>query len=97
MAESRRTERAGRTWESSKPKRRTFLIGCGGTTTTLDRDYTMNRGPIVLTIDEAEYLLDQLPPPSSDDEQFVVKLRRRLQDLLADLRAGAEGTGSHYL
>ncbi|KAK0439752.1 hypothetical protein EV421DRAFT_1818153 [Armillaria borealis] len=55
----------------------------------------MNRGPIVLTIDEAEYLLDQLPPPSSDDEQFVVKLRRRLQDLLADLRAGAEGTGAN--
>ncbi|KAK0487439.1 hypothetical protein IW261DRAFT_1447859 [Armillaria novae-zelandiae] len=52
----------------------------------------MNRGPIILTIDEAEYLLDQLPPPSSDDDEFVVKLRRRLQDLLTDLRAGAEGT-----
>ncbi|PBK97700.1 hypothetical protein ARMGADRAFT_1076163 [Armillaria gallica] len=54
-----------------------------------------DRGPIVLTIDEAEYLLDQLPPPSSDDEEFVVKLRRRLQDLLTDLRAGAEGTGAN--
>ncbi|KAK0464523.1 uncharacterized protein EV420DRAFT_1516809, partial [Desarmillaria tabescens] len=51
----------------------------------------MNRGPIVLTIDEAEYLLDQLPPPSSDDDQFVVKLRRRLQDLLADLRDRRRG------
>ncbi|KAF9016887.1 hypothetical protein BDZ89DRAFT_1075214 [Hymenopellis radicata] len=51
----------------------------------------MNRGPIILTIDEAEYLLDQLPPPSADDDELIKKLRRRLQDLLSDLRAGAEG------
>ncbi|KAF7329341.1 Acetyl-CoA synthetase-like protein [Mycena kentingensis (nom. inval.)] len=52
----------------------------------------MNRGPIVLTIDEAEvqYLLDQMPPPSPEDDEFVKKLRQRLKDLLADLRAGAE-------
>ncbi|KAF8917093.1 hypothetical protein CPB85DRAFT_1431705 [Mucidula mucida] len=49
------------------------------------------RGPIILTIDEAEYLLDQLPPPSVDDDELIKKLRRRLQDLLSDLRAGAEG------
>lgn len=52
----------------------------------------MNRGPIVLTIDEAEYLLDQLPPPSSDEDQIATKLRKRLQDLLTDLRSNAEGT-----
>ncbi|KAI0643593.1 hypothetical protein C8Q79DRAFT_975703 [Trametes meyenii] len=54
----------------------------------------MNRGPIVLTIDEAEYLLDQLPPPSSDEDPMATKLRKRLQDLLTSLRAGAEGTSS---
>ncbi|KAJ7889557.1 hypothetical protein B0H14DRAFT_3855747 [Mycena olivaceomarginata] len=53
---------------------------------------TMNRGPIILTIDEAEYLLDQLPPPDADDDELVKKLRQRLRDLLTELRAGAEGT-----
>ncbi|KJA21589.1 hypothetical protein HYPSUDRAFT_41985 [Hypholoma sublateritium FD-334 SS-4] len=52
----------------------------------------MNRGPIVLTIDEAEYLLDQIPPPSVDDTDLVKKLRKRFQDLLEELRKGAEGT-----
>ncbi|KAM5540603.1 hypothetical protein V8D89_005634 [Ganoderma adspersum] len=52
----------------------------------------MNRGPIILTIDEAEYLLDQLPAPAKDEEELVTKLRRRLQDLLTSLRSGAEGT-----
>ncbi|KAF9041535.1 hypothetical protein BJ165DRAFT_1489610 [Panaeolus papilionaceus] len=51
----------------------------------------MNRGPIILTIDEAEYLIDQLPPPAADDDELVKTLRKRLQDLLADLRKGAEG------
>ncbi|CDO70303.1 hypothetical protein BN946_scf184370.g4 [Trametes cinnabarina] len=72
-----------------------------------------NRGPIVLTIDEAEvgdpwtllvvvlmflawwyrqYLLDQLPPPSADEDPMATKLRKRLQELLTALRAGAEGT-----
>ncbi|KAH9887603.1 hypothetical protein C8Q73DRAFT_794609 [Cubamyces lactineus] len=50
-------------------------------------------GPIVLTIDEAEYLLDQLPPPSADEDPMATKLRKRLQELLTALRAGAEGTG----
>ncbi|KAF8960445.1 hypothetical protein BDZ97DRAFT_1833701 [Flammula alnicola] len=54
----------------------------------------MNRGPIVLTIDEAEYLLDQIPSPSTDDDELVRKLRKRLQDLLADLRKGAEGVNN---
>lgn len=53
----------------------------------------MNRGPIVLTIDEAEYLLDQLPAPSADDDKILIQLRKRLRDLLSNLRAGAEGTG----
>ncbi|KAE9405367.1 hypothetical protein BT96DRAFT_916098 [Gymnopus androsaceus JB14] len=52
----------------------------------------MNRGPIILTIDEAEYLLDQMPPPSPDDDELVKKLRNRLKDLLTELRAGAEGS-----
>ncbi|KAF9473928.1 hypothetical protein BDN70DRAFT_885389 [Pholiota conissans] len=54
----------------------------------------MNRGPIVLTIDEVEYLLDQIPPPSIDDDELAKKLRKRLQGLLLDLRKGAEGTGT---
>ncbi|KAF7350090.1 hypothetical protein MVEN_01310900 [Mycena venus] len=52
----------------------------------------MNRGPIILTIDEAEYLLDQMPPPDANDDELVKKLRQRLRDLLVELRAGAEGT-----
>ncbi|KAJ3509524.1 hypothetical protein NLJ89_g5175 [Agrocybe chaxingu] len=88
----------------------------------------MNRGPIVLTIDEAEVLhlilaptlilttfclvsprptreltiflyyrqsidweIIEQPPPSADDDELVKKLRKRLQDLLNDLRSGAEG------
>ncbi|KAL4257887.1 hypothetical protein AB1N83_010598 [Pleurotus pulmonarius] len=51
----------------------------------------MNRGPIILTIDEAEYLLDQLPPPSPDDDDVLKGLRKRLQLLLSELRDGAEG------
>ncbi|KAH8555822.1 hypothetical protein BGW37DRAFT_478696 [Umbelopsis sp. PMI_123] len=51
----------------------------------------MNRGPIVLTIDEAEYLLDQLPPPSKDEDDIVTKLRDKLSMLLTELRKGAEG------
>ncbi|KAH9853356.1 hypothetical protein C2E23DRAFT_884952 [Lenzites betulinus] len=54
----------------------------------------MNRGPIILTIDEAEYLLDQIPPPSADEEEMLTKLRKRMQELLTSLRAGAEGTAS---
>ncbi|KAI9095772.1 hypothetical protein DFS34DRAFT_571603, partial [Phlyctochytrium arcticum] len=52
----------------------------------------MNRGPIVLTIDEAEYLLDQIPPPSADDDELVKKLREKLKLLLTELRKGAEGS-----
>ncbi|KAF9073160.1 hypothetical protein BDP27DRAFT_1216281, partial [Rhodocollybia butyracea] len=44
------------------------------------------------TINEAEYLLDQLPPPSPDDDELVKKLRNRLKDLLTELRVGAEGS-----
>ncbi|KAH9843637.1 uncharacterized protein C8Q71DRAFT_8078 [Rhodofomes roseus] len=36
----------------------------------------MNRGPIILTIDEAEFLLDQMPAPSSDEDEMVTKLRK---------------------
>ncbi|KAG8918224.1 hypothetical protein FRC03_001012 [Tulasnella sp. 419] len=52
----------------------------------------MNRGPLVLTIDEAEFLLDQMPPPFKDEEEHVTKLRQKLQDFLEHLRRGAEGT-----
>ncbi|KAI8984906.1 hypothetical protein BD414DRAFT_489659 [Trametes punicea] len=55
----------------------------------------MNRGPIVLTIDEAEYLLDQLPAPSPDEDPMATKLRKRLQEFLTALRSGAEGSGAH--
>lgn len=32
------------------------------------------------------------PPPSSDEDLMATKLRKRLQDLLTELRSGAEGT-----
>ncbi|KAI9026651.1 hypothetical protein CLU79DRAFT_833535 [Phycomyces nitens] len=51
----------------------------------------MNRGPIVLTIDEAEFLLDQVPPPDKDEDPLVTKLRQKLRQLLTQLRDGAEG------
>ncbi|KAF8607853.1 hypothetical protein BDV93DRAFT_281660 [Ceratobasidium sp. AG-I] len=51
----------------------------------------MNRGPVVLTIDEAEFLLDQVPAPAADEDELVTKLRRKLSDLLTELRKGAEG------
>ncbi|KAJ6475927.1 hypothetical protein C8R47DRAFT_985543, partial [Mycena vitilis] len=46
------------------------------------------------TIDEAEYLLDQIPPPDKEDDELVKKLRQRLRDLLTELRTGAEGNVS---
>ncbi|ORX55010.1 hypothetical protein DM01DRAFT_1335302 [Hesseltinella vesiculosa] len=52
----------------------------------------MNRGPLVLTIDEAELLLDQMPPPDKDEAPLVTKLRARLRDFLVELRRNAEGT-----
>ncbi|KAL2913292.1 hypothetical protein HK105_207170 [Polyrhizophydium stewartii] len=62
----------------------------------------MNRGPIVLSIEEAELLLaslvltwphaqDLLPPPDKDEDAVVTKLRERLRLLLKDLRKDAEG------
>ncbi|KAK9317319.1 hypothetical protein V1522DRAFT_402840 [Lipomyces starkeyi] len=52
----------------------------------------MNRGPLILTIEEAEYLLDQLPPPASDADDLAKKLRMRLLEFLQEVRKGAEGT-----
>ncbi|KAK9451335.1 uncharacterized protein V1518DRAFT_5607 [Limtongia smithiae] len=57
----------------------------------------MNRGPLVLTIEEAEYLLDQLPPPPSPSDNspsavLARKVRMRLLDFLHELRKGAEGS-----
>ncbi|KIP10557.1 hypothetical protein PHLGIDRAFT_115315 [Phlebiopsis gigantea 11061_1 CR5-6] len=40
---------------------------------------------------DPQYLLDQVPPPSADEDPIATKLRRRLQDLLTELRSGAEG------
>ncbi|KAG5463672.1 MAG: hypothetical protein BJ554DRAFT_5422 [Olpidium bornovanus] len=54
---------------------------------------TMNRGPVVLTIDEAEYLLDQMPPPEEGEDELVRQLRQKLALLLKELRKGAEGVG----
>jgi len=31
------------------------------------------------------------PPPSADDDELVKKLRKRIHNLLEDLRKGAEG------
>ncbi|KAK9375015.1 uncharacterized protein V1513DRAFT_425135 [Lipomyces chichibuensis] len=52
----------------------------------------MNRGPLILTIEEAEYLLDQLPPPVPDGDDLAKKLRMRLLEFLHEVRKGAEGT-----
>ncbi|QRV72597.1 hypothetical protein RhiJN_00611 [Ceratobasidium sp. AG-Ba] len=49
----------------------------------------MNRGPLILTIDEAE--ANQVPPPSADEDEIVTKLRNKLSNLLSELRKGAEG------
>ncbi|ORX95063.1 hypothetical protein K493DRAFT_315201 [Basidiobolus meristosporus CBS 931.73] len=51
----------------------------------------MNRGPIILTIDEAEYLLDQFPRPDPEEDPMVTKLREKLELLLSELRKNAEG------
>jgi hypothetical protein len=32
------------------------------------------------------------PPPSSDEDPMATKLRGRLQELLTELRSGAEGS-----
>ncbi|WVW81339.1 hypothetical protein I302_103330 [Kwoniella bestiolae CBS 10118] len=50
----------------------------------------MNRIPVVLTIDEIEYLLDQLPPPDKDEDKMVSKLRETLKRSLEEVRKGAE-------
>ncbi|KAL9555842.1 hypothetical protein PS6_002626 [Mucor atramentarius] len=50
----------------------------------------MNRGTIVLDIDEAEYLLDQLGAPDKDEDKLVTKLRNRLSLFLKEIRDGAE-------
>ncbi|ORY23551.1 hypothetical protein BCR39DRAFT_348388 [Naematelia encephala] len=42
------------------------------------------------TIDEVEYLLDQLPPPAKDEEAIVTKLREKLKLSLEEVRKGAE-------
>jgi len=49
--------------------------------------------PVLLTrktIDELEYLLDQLPPPDKDEEHLVSKLRESLQRALQEVKKGAE-------
>jgi len=51
---------------------------------------SMNRIPVVLTIDEVEYLLDQLPPPDKEEAPMVTKLRETLQRSLEEVRKGAE-------
>ncbi|KAI9360311.1 hypothetical protein BD770DRAFT_385302 [Pilaira anomala] len=53
----------------------------------------MNRGTLVLDIDEAEYLLDQLGAPDKDEDKLVTKLRNRLSLFLKEIRDGAEGSG----
>ncbi|ORX41254.1 hypothetical protein BD324DRAFT_678620 [Kockovaella imperatae] len=50
----------------------------------------MNRIPVVLTIDEIEYLLDQLPAPDKDEDALVTKLRETLKRSLEEVRKNAE-------
>nr|XP_031862145.1 uncharacterized protein CI109_002558 [Kwoniella shandongensis]KAA5529217.1 hypothetical protein CI109_002558 [Kwoniella shandongensis] len=46
--------------------------------------------PVVLTIDEIEYLLDQIPKPDKDEEPVITKLREKLSRSLEEVRKGAE-------
>ena len=49
-------------------------------------------GVFPLLLDHSTHLFEQ-PPPSLDDDELLLKLRRRLSELLVSLRAGAEGSG----
>jgi uncharacterized protein (DUF1778 family) len=46
----------------------------------------MQRGPIVLSEEEVEALLDLLPNPQSSDEFLIQNLRIKLISLLQNLR-----------
>ncbi|ALO60330.1 hypothetical protein CNA04265 [Cryptococcus deneoformans JEC21] len=50
----------------------------------------MNRIPVVLNIDEIEYLLDQLPPPDKEEDPVITKLREKLKLSLQEVRKNAE-------
>jgi len=60
-----------------------------------------NRGPVEVTLAEAQALLAELPPPrdvkeAEDDDdrlriQLLAKLRPRLEEQIAALTAGSEG------
>lgn len=39
----------------------------------------------------AQYLVDQMPMHEEGEEQYITKLREKLQELLRSLRDGAEG------
>lgn len=54
------------------------------------RHTKMNRIPVILTIDQIEYLLDQIPPPDKDEDELVTKLREQLKTSLEAVREGAE-------
>jgi hypothetical protein len=49
------------------------------------------------SIDEAEWLLDQVPPPDKDEDELVTKLRNKLRMFLTELRDGAEGKILDYV
>jgi hypothetical protein len=48
-----------------------------------------NRGPVVLSIDEVEILLDLLGRPEKDESYEKTSLRTKLHALLLELQHGA--------
>ncbi|EKM59024.1 uncharacterized protein PHACADRAFT_136196, partial [Phanerochaete carnosa HHB-10118-sp] len=47
--------------------------------------------PENVSVGLAEFTYTTKPPPSSDEDPVATKLRKRLQDLLTELRTNAEG------
>eukprot|EP01135_Chromosphaera_perkinsii_P002371 Nk52_evm25s222 gene=Nk52_evmTU25s222 len=47
------------------------------------------RGPVILTEDEIEHLLDLLGRPEPDEDICVRNIRRKLNVALSDMRKGA--------
>jgi len=48
-----------------------------------------NRGPVTLSIDEVDRILDLLPPPEAGEDKEITSIRTKLQALLLAISAGA--------
>eukprot|EP00238_Polyblepharides_amylifera_P005426 CAMPEP_0196579992 /NCGR_PEP_ID=MMETSP1081-20130531/26171_1 /TAXON_ID=36882 /ORGANISM="Pyramimonas amylifera, Strain CCMP720" /LENGTH=52 /DNA_ID=CAMNT_0041899739 /DNA_START=115 /DNA_END=273 /DNA_ORIENTATION=+ len=48
-----------------------------------------NRGPVTLSIDEVDRILDLLPQPDADEDKEIKSIRTKFQALLLELQKGA--------